>query len=47
MPAVTYDPRSRGAVAYTALAQEVFEKNHVRPRRHRSTAAIDDPEVES
>jgi chromosome partitioning protein len=27
MPAVTYDPKSRGAEAYTALAQEVLERN--------------------
>ena len=45
MPAVTYDPRSRGAEAYIALAQELFEKNHLRPGRHRSTAATDGPEV--
>jgi chromosome partitioning protein len=29
MPAVTYDPKSRGAEAYTALAQEVLEKNGI------------------
>jgi chromosome partitioning protein len=28
MPAVSYDARSRGAEAYTALAQELMERNH-------------------
>jgi chromosome partitioning protein len=28
MPAVSYDAKSRGAEAYTALAREVLERNH-------------------
>jgi chromosome partitioning protein len=35
MPAVTYDPKSRGAEAYVALAREVLEHNAPESRRER------------
>jgi chromosome partitioning protein len=35
MPAVTYDPKSRGAEAYVALAREVLEHNASGSRRER------------
>jgi chromosome partitioning protein len=37
-PAVTYDPRSRGAEAYLALARELMETNRVRPAREQGAA---------
>jgi chromosome partitioning protein len=37
-PAVTYDPRSRGAEAYFALARELLETNRVPPAREQGAS---------
>lgn len=36
LPAVVYDPRSRGAEAYFELADELLERNGIRPLKHRN-----------